>query len=83
MKTVAEEEHERVLRIFRKMPELPDYLVEVLRWSSHGLTDEQISTVTHVPYSTVKERGKRILRLLAARNRAHAVAVAMRLGLMS
>lgn len=76
-------EVERLQRVLGGPPALSRDLLDILLWSSHGLDDLQIAVILNLPHSTVKERAKRTLRALAARNRPHAVAIALRLGLMA
>jgi DNA-binding CsgD family transcriptional regulator len=57
--------------------------IEVLRLGADGATSEEIATTLHLTEHTVKSHLKRILGKLGARNRTHAVAVALRSGLIS
>ena len=53
---------------------------EVLKAIAEGQATEEIGTLLHVSPHTVRSRIKTILRKLSARNREHAVAIAMRDG---
>jgi DNA-binding CsgD family transcriptional regulator len=55
---------------------------EVLQCVSHGLGDSEIGEVLGVSTDTVKSHLKRVRDKLAAKNRAHAVAVALREGMI-
>ncbi len=57
--------------------------VEVLRLGADGATSEEIATALHLTEHTVKSHLKRIQGKLGARNRTHAVAMALRSGLIS
>jgi DNA-binding CsgD family transcriptional regulator len=56
---------------------------EVLRLGADGATSEEIATTLFLTEHTVKSHLKRIQGKLGARNRTHAVAVALRAGLIS
>jgi DNA-binding CsgD family transcriptional regulator len=57
--------------------------VEVLKLGADGATSEEIASALHLTEHTVKSHLKRIQGKLGARNRTHAVAVALRSGLIS
>ena len=57
--------------------------VEVLRLGADGATSEEIASTLYLTEHTVKSHLKRIQGKLGARNRTHAVAVALRSGLIS
>jgi DNA-binding CsgD family transcriptional regulator len=56
--------------------------VEILRWASHGLTDQMTAEAMGRSLDTVKNSGRAARAKLAAKNTAHAVAIALRLGLI-
>jgi DNA-binding CsgD family transcriptional regulator len=56
---------------------------EVLRLAADGATSEEIAAALHLTEHTVKSHLKRIQGKLGARNRTHAVAVALRSGLIT
>jgi DNA-binding CsgD family transcriptional regulator len=56
---------------------------EVLRLGADGATSEEIAAALHLTEHTVKSHLKRIQGKLGARNRTHAVAVALRSGLIT
>jgi DNA-binding CsgD family transcriptional regulator len=56
---------------------------EVLRLGADGATSEEIATALHLTEHTVKSHLKRIQSKLGARNRTHAVALALRSGLIT
>jgi DNA-binding CsgD family transcriptional regulator len=53
-----------------------------LLWISHGLTEAMVADVRHVSRETVKKQLATARGKLAAKNGAHAVAIALRLGLI-
>jgi DNA-binding CsgD family transcriptional regulator len=57
--------------------------VEVLKLGADGATSEEIATTLHLTEHTVKSHLKRIQGKLGARNRTHAVALALRSGLIT
>jgi DNA-binding NarL/FixJ family response regulator len=56
---------------------------EVLELAANGLTDEQAATVLGLGLETVKHHKKVLLRNLDAYNTPHAVALALKYGLLS
>lgn len=56
--------------------------LEILRLISEGRENPEIAAALGIAHETVKSHVRTILDLLAARNRAHAVHVAYRLGLL-
>lgn len=56
--------------------------IEVLRYHSHGLTQEQCADALGIGAESVKTHMAEARRKLAAKNTAHAVAIALRLGLI-
>lgn len=62
--------------------ELSPAELRAVHLASHGLTNQQIAEMTAVSLETVKSRLKVVGRKLAAKNRAHAVAKALRSGLI-
>ena len=56
---------------------------EVLRLGADGATSEEIASALHLTEHTVKSHLKRIQGKLGARNRTHAVALALRSGLIT
>lgn len=57
-------------------------LIETLRLVAEGLTNRQIAAELHLSENTVKCRVRALFRDLVARDRAHAVAIGMRRGLI-
>ena len=56
---------------------------EVLRLVAEGMENQEIATALFVSVETIRTHVKSILRKLHARDRAHAVALAFRLGLLA
>jgi DNA-binding NarL/FixJ family response regulator len=63
-------------------PELSSREIDVLRLAADGATSEDIAGALHLTEHTVKSHLKRIQSKLGARNRTHAVATALRTGLI-
>jgi DNA-binding NarL/FixJ family response regulator len=57
--------------------------LEVLRRMSQGLTNAEIGQQLFITQDTVKTHARRLYRKLGVRDRAHAVATALRAGLLS
>jgi len=55
----------------------------LLECVSFGLTDEQIGGETGLTADAVRANLRRVVRTLGARNRAHAVAIALKAGLIT
>jgi DNA-binding CsgD family transcriptional regulator len=68
---------EKPLSIGAPLSELDARILEHL---SRGLTDERIGETLHLSPETVRANVRRAVRLLGARNRTHAVALALRAG---
>lgn len=66
----------------RSRDRLTDREIEILAAAAHGLTNEQIGRHFGVTANTVKTHLKHIFARLDVRDRAEAVAVAMRRGLI-
>ena len=49
---------------------------------SHGVTDEMIGWEVRLPVQAVRENIREVVRTLGARNREHAVAIALKTGLI-
>jgi DNA-binding NarL/FixJ family response regulator len=56
--------------------------VQVLQLVSHGMSNGQIGKELFITEDTVKTHMKRVLAKLRARNRAHAVCIALRTSLI-
>jgi DNA-binding NarL/FixJ family response regulator len=56
--------------------------VQLLTHVSRGLTDERIGETLHLSAETVRANIRRIVQAMGARNRTHAVALALRSGLI-
>jgi DNA-binding NarL/FixJ family response regulator len=56
--------------------------LEVLRGMADGLPNKEIGKGLYIAEDTVKTHARRLFRKLGARDRAHAVATAFRLGLL-
>lgn len=61
---------------------VPDELFDVLCGAASGLTNAEIGRPLFLHVDTVKRRLRRLYRVLGARDRAHAVALAYDLGLL-
>jgi DNA-binding CsgD family transcriptional regulator len=59
---------------------LTDPLADVLRHIANGDSDDETATALSISIHTVRSRVAAILVRLDARNRAHAVAIALRTG---
>ncbi len=55
----------------------------LLEHISRGLTDERIGEKLHLAPDTVKNQVSRVVKTIGARNRTHAVALALRAGRIS
>lgn len=66
----------------RRVDELLPSELYVLRWYSHGLTAEMVADVMGISPYTVRQYRDRARLKLAAKNTAHAVAIAFRHGLL-
>lgn len=64
-------------------PVLTPLRLDVLRMAANGLSDPQIARRTARKLSTVKTTMRCIRRQLGAADRAHAVAIALRCGLLT
>jgi DNA-binding NarL/FixJ family response regulator len=56
--------------------------VEILALVAEGMTNEQIGTELHLSHHTVNTHLKEFYRLTGANDRAHAVLLAMRAGVV-
>lgn len=56
--------------------------IDVLRLAAHGLKDHEIAIELDLGTSTVKSHVKHAISRLSSRNRTHAVAIAIRAGLL-
>lgn len=63
-------------------PDLTTRNVEVLRLIADGLTDAQIGAELHLAEGTVAAHVVSLYRRLEAKNRAHAVAIGYRRGIL-
>jgi DNA-binding CsgD family transcriptional regulator len=66
----------------RRPPVLAATDVKLLECVSFGLTDEQIAAEAGLSPEAVRANLRRVVRSLEARNRAHAVAIALKAGLI-
>lgn len=57
--------------------------LRVLIAASHGLSMKETAEVLGVEWMTVRDEGKRLRRILGAKNMAHAVAIGLRRGLIT
>jgi LuxR family quorum sensing-dependent transcriptional regulator len=55
---------------------------EVLRWVARGKSAREVGEILHIAKRTVDEHAQTAVRKLGARNRTHAVAIAVRDGLI-
>jgi len=70
-------------RLAERAPEQPsDREIEVLQLAADGFTNREIGGILFVSEETVKSHIASLLAKLPARNRAHAVAIACRRGLV-
>jgi DNA-binding NarL/FixJ family response regulator len=65
-----------------RRPALRDRDLALLEYLSNGMTDERIADEIHLSAETVRASIRRVVRSLGARNRAHAVAIALKTGLI-
>jgi DNA-binding NarL/FixJ family response regulator len=65
-----------------RQPELEQSDVLLLERLSHGTTDEMIAEEIDLPVETVRANVRGVVRALGARNRPHAVAIALKTGLI-
>ena len=54
----------------------------ILRLAANGYSNKEIAEVVHLREQTIKNQWRKILDKLDARNKAHAVAIALRDGLI-
>ncbi len=66
----------------RDGPSLSERDELLLEYLSNGLTDERIGDELHLSSETVRANIRKVVRSLGARNRAHAVALALKTGLI-
>lgn len=60
-----------------------DRQVQILRLLGDGLSNDVIAETLHLTSNTVKSHLRRVFRTLGARDRAHAVAIGFRRGLIT
>jgi DNA-binding NarL/FixJ family response regulator len=65
-----------------RRPSLRERDVLLLERLSHGLTDQMIAEEIHLSAETVRANIRGVVRALGARNRAHAVAIALKTGVI-
>lgn len=63
-------------------PMLTDRELQVLTGMADGLSNLRIGQIHHIAEDTVKTHARRLFRKLGARDRAHAVAIGFRTGLI-
>ena len=63
-------------------PSLSERDEMLLEFLSHGLTEERIGEQLHLSSETVRANIRKVVRSLGARNRAHAVALALKTGVI-
>ena len=61
---------------------LTEKRVAILRGMADGMSNKQIAAATFKAHGTIRMQVSELLALLGARNRAHAVAIALRDGLI-
>jgi DNA-binding NarL/FixJ family response regulator len=66
----------------REGPHLTERDELLLEYLSNGVSDEQIGDVLQLPAETVRASIRKVVRSLGARNRSHAVALALKTGLI-
>jgi DNA-binding NarL/FixJ family response regulator len=69
-------------RLGRRSERLTNQELEVVKGISHGLGNAEIAEVFGISTETVKTHVRHVLSALRAKNRAHAVAIAIREGLI-
>lgn len=67
----------------RNEPQLSERERECVSWAAHGKTSEEIGKLLHISEPTVVFHINKVLRKLGARNRMHAVALCVALGLIN
>ena len=73
---------DRLLHTMRHIDDITDRELEVLELMSRGCTYSETGRVLYVEASTVKSTLKRVRAKLGARNVTHAVAIALREGMI-
>jgi DNA-binding NarL/FixJ family response regulator len=63
-------------------PKLTPRESEILTWLAHGKTDREVASMVGLSEKTIHHHVERILNKLQARNRTHAVAIALQLKLI-
>jgi len=71
------------MRATAPTPVVPKSGVRLLELLSHGFTDEMIGVEFDLTAGGVQANIRDVVRLLGARNREHAVALALEMGLIS
>jgi DNA-binding CsgD family transcriptional regulator len=64
------------------MPELTERQIAILRLLADGFSTDQIAVEIGISRNTVRYHIRMILTVLKARDRTHAIAIAMRLGIL-
>ena len=83
LKPAAAAEPNKVATLMRQtVPTLTDRELEVLTLAAKGKTAHQIGQVLGISKRTVDEHAKLAIRRCGAKNRAHAVAICITLGLI-
>lgn len=64
------------------MPSLSPRQMECLKWLAEGATDQELAVAMYVEIATAKQHVHDVRIKLGARNRAHAVAIGFRTGVL-
>lgn len=66
-----------------RMPQLSEREMEVLKWAKEGKSNWEVSMILNISERTVKFHMRNIYRKLDVTNKSHAIAKAMKLGIVS
>ena len=66
-----------------RVPRLSEREIEVLKWAKVGKSNWKVSVILNISERTVKFHMRNIYRKLEVTNKSHAIAKAMKLGIVS